>query len=71
MTKHIFTFGQGHTLANCYVVIKADDANSARNKMFSVYGTLWAFQYASTADAGVDRFNLKEVPLGTPNERTY
>ena len=69
MKEYIFTFGQGQTLANNYVAIKAEGSNEARAQMEAHYGALWAFQYDSREEAGADRFNLTEVPLGTPNER--
>ena len=70
MQEHIFTFGFGHYLANCYTVIKAETAEQAREKMFEKYGRHWAFQYPSREAAGADRFDMREVPFGTPNEKS-
>lgn len=68
MSEHIFTFGFGCSLANCFVAIEAESAGAAREKMFEVYGPRWAFQYESREAAGVERFGLREVPLGAPVE---
>lgn len=69
MRYWIFTFGQGHTLRNNYVKAFADNAEAARQKMVTVYGQLWAFQYDNEKAAGVWEYNLHEVPFGTVNER--
>lgn len=65
----IFTFGFGHThpqtgesLAHCYVRVPGDGAE-ARDKMIAAFGRKWAFQYASAEQAGVDRFELREIPM--------
>lgn len=67
MQEFIFTFGCGQPLKNCYVAITAEDRGAARVKMFEMYGPKWAMEYDSREAAGVYRFNLKEVPFGTPN----
>jgi hypothetical protein len=69
--EYIFTFGQGQTLEDCYVAIKAESSEAARAEMEKHYGALWAFQYDSREEAGAYRFRLKEVPLGTPNKRRH
>ena len=53
-----FGFGQGHD--NCYVVIHGT-YQSARERMFEVWGSKWAMQYDSADDAGVDEFNLRKI----------
>lgn len=68
MKEFIFTFGFGHALTNCFVAVKSENSNAAREEMFRVYGAKWAFQYDSREAAGVDRWNLTEIPFGTPNE---
>ena len=63
----IFTFGFGHELAgeplrNRFVRIWGSHAE-ARAKMVRRFGQKWAFQYASEDEAGVDRYNLREISL--------
>lgn len=55
-----FTFGSSHAHPNGYVVFHGTHA-SAREQMFDVFGSVWAFQYDSAEAAGVERFNLKLV----------
>lgn len=69
MREWIFTFGFGQRLENCFVRVKADSDEEAREKMVATYGRLWAFQYDSEEAAGVARFNLREVPFGEPNAK--
>ena len=53
MSKHYFSFGQGHThrheqiTLDCdsIVEITARDGSVARDKMFDLFGTKWSFQY--------------------------
>ena len=61
MKKYYFTwgFGQGHD--NCYTVIRAESWDKARELMNQRWGPRWGFQYDSAEEAGVDRFNLKEI----------
>lgn len=68
MKDYIFTFGYGTNLAGCFVRIPAESSEEARTKMFDHYGPRWAFQYDSEEQAGVQRYNLTEVPLGTKCE---
>jgi hypothetical protein len=65
----IFTFGFGQThpdtgepLKNCYVAIKGD-VTSSRERMVARFGQKWSMQYRSKEDAGVERYNLREIPL--------
>lgn len=67
--EYIFTFGNGYTLRHCYVVIKAPHEGRARHIMAEHYGLHWSCCYLSRDDAGVDKYNLTEVELGTPNRR--
>jgi hypothetical protein len=57
-----FTFGFGQLYPNCYVKFHGT-FNSARDQMVEVFGVKWAFQYGSEEEAGVHRFNLKEITL--------
>ena len=66
--EFIFTFGVNHPLGKCYVVVGVTDSTEARELMFRTYGSRWAFQYESREAAGVERYDLREVPFGTPNE---
>jgi hypothetical protein len=58
--KHYFTFGQAHSHTyhgviydkDCVVEIEAASAMEARNKMFKIFGSVWAFQYDSLPDMG-------------------
>ena len=47
MERYYFTFGVGldKPHRNCYHVIEAEDAESARDQLFETFGQDWAFQY--------------------------
>jgi len=55
-----FTFGQAHNHLidgiiydkDCVVRILAQDVNSARDKMFELFGDKWAMMYLETPDMG-------------------
>jgi hypothetical protein len=58
----IYTFGFGHVcpgcgleLRNCYIALPDRDA------MVVLFGIKWANEYATEEDAGVARFELKQV----------
>ncbi len=55
-----FTFGSGQAFPNGYVKIRGTFA-SARAAMFDRFGPKWSMQYGSAEEAGVERWNLKEV----------
>lgn len=64
-----FTFGHGQHhpetgehLVNRYVRITGT-YQGARAEMFRLFGTRWAAQYATGAEAGVGQFGLTELPL--------
>lgn len=64
-----FTFGGDHThpvtgesLRRAYVMLHGAE-DSTRDAMFAVFGNRWAFQYSTAEQAGVDRYNLREVAL--------
>ena len=68
MRDWIFTFGfdhihpeTGRRLANHYLVIRAEDSETARAEMVRRFGTKWAFQYPSREMAGVDKWHLAEL----------
>lgn len=64
------TFGQQHTLRNRYVQFDAEDTQDAHGIMFEHYGSKWAFVYPEAQyDEAIKRFDLRLVPLGTPNAR--
>jgi len=54
-----FGFGQGHD--NCYVVIRAESQDKAREEMNRRWGNRWGFQYDSAEAAGVKEYNLIEL----------
>ena len=37
--------------------------DSARQRMISIFGDRWAFQYPSAADAGTDQYHLRELVI--------
>lgn len=45
MEKHYFTFGIGQVNQGHYVIIEADDPETASKEMFKRFGRKWAFQY--------------------------
>lgn len=61
MKKYYFTFGFGQVHANCYTVIEAENSEEARREMTIRWGRKWSMQYNSAEEAGVERFNLKEI----------
>lgn len=56
-----FTFGHGHMPGIGYYTKFYGTYASAREQMNAKYEK-WAFQYESAEEAGVNRFNLIEVP---------
>lgn len=61
MIKQYFTFGWGQPHENCYHIIEAEDRQKAREEMFSRFDDKWSMQYDSAEEAGVERFNLREI----------
>jgi hypothetical protein len=63
MIEQYFTFGCGidNLHRNCYIIIREETREKAREKMFERFGAKWAFQYDSAEAAGVQRGNLKEI----------
>jgi hypothetical protein len=64
----IFTFGGGHvhpttgeSLSRRYVRITGT-RREARARMVAVFGVKWSHQYPTTDDAGVEQFELEELP---------
>jgi hypothetical protein len=67
MTR-IFSFGFGHhmgpdqvSLANHYTVVSGKDRQEIFEKMAERRNMIWATDYATKEQAGVDRFNLIEI----------
>jgi hypothetical protein len=65
----IFTFGfadthpqTGESLASCYVRVPGD-VMSSRTLMASVFGNKWSMQYPNEEAAGVERYNMTEIPF--------
>jgi hypothetical protein len=70
--KYYFTFGCGQKLAGCYVVISATSREEARTFMMKVYGAKWGFSYDEKDFLPqIEKYGLREVPFGTPNEFTF
>lgn len=46
MKNHYFTFGIGQVNAGCYIIIRADDPDTAREEMIHRFGNKWSFQYS-------------------------
>lgn len=64
------TFGFNQSLRNCYVKVEAESSAHARQRMVEQYGRLWAFLYdEDELESCIKRWNLTEVPFGTPNVR--
>lgn len=60
--KFYFTFGFGHVHENCYTVIEALDIGHAKALMYANWGNNWSMVYESAEAAGVEKYNLREVP---------
>lgn len=61
MKKWYFTFGFGQLHEGGYHVIETKNSEDARDEMFKRFGTKWSMQYDSAEEAGVERFNLREI----------
>lgn len=66
-TEWIFTFGYDHfhpltgaPLARCFIRIRGT-RESARAEMLRRFGTRWAYQYVDEAEAGVEKWKLREI----------
>ena len=55
LKTYYFTFGQQHPLRDNWIEIQAVNADTARKRMFELFGAHWAFQY-SEADFKPDYF---------------
>ena len=61
--KYIFTFGVGTPFKGRYVEIEGT-YNEAREAMFDMFGSKWAFQYAPTKGAElIARFGYKQLDV--------
>lgn len=64
LKKFIFTFGSSHHNAKLCQPIYAKDYESARQKMFDIYGDKWAFQYSEEEwDEWKERAEKLKCPL--------
>jgi len=61
MAKYYFTFGFGQPHENCYHVIEAANSVDARAEMFRKFSDKWSMMYESAEEAGVEKFNLREI----------
>jgi hypothetical protein len=61
MNKYYFTFGFGQPHANCYHIIEANNPEEARQEMFLRFDNKWSMMYNSADEAGVDKYNLREI----------
>ena len=61
MAKFYFTVGFGQPREGGYHVIEAEDSGEARKQMFRNFGDKWSMQYDSAEEAGVEKFNLREI----------
>ena len=78
MTKFIVTFGHEHRsnqnerLQHTYVIIDAEDDESARNKIFNARGDKWAAIYPKhSLQFLAHKWNLTEVPLKNVSSTLY
>lgn len=59
----VFTFMQSSPLKNNYIVLEGTEAET-RDKMFSVFGPKWAFQYSwEEFVPQIAQFNLREIKI--------
>ena len=55
------TFGCGQPHENCYIKVVAEDEEEAREWMCRHFQTKWSMMYTSAEEAGVEKYNLKEI----------
>jgi len=76
-TRYAFTFGQAYNLSDNYVLVEADDMDTARRIFCEERAKIsaglsdpnwrWAFCYGPDEwPLIVERFHLTEVPIDTP-----
>lgn len=65
----VFTFGGGQhhpitreSLRNRYVEITAESIDHCRATMLNHFGNVWSHDYATAREAGMDRYDLRELP---------
>lgn len=69
MNEYYFSFGSNHrtadgsSLGNFYVVIQTDTEDEARDLMVKTRGLKWCTSYPTADKIGVDRYNLRQIPL--------
>ncbi len=65
--KRIFTFGFDQPNFPGYVVVYGINEADCRRQMHDAYNRVWAFEYTSEDDAGVELFKLPlRATLGKP-----
>jgi len=57
----IATFGSGQVHQNCYVEVPFENYAEAHNWMMLHFKDQWANLYSNKEDAGVERWNLKQL----------
>lgn len=62
---YVFTFMNNSVYARCYTIVNDPDWFRARRTMILNYGMKWGFQYASRTQAGVYKYDLREIELKT------
>lgn len=66
MNRYVVTFQQRDPdRRNSYTVVHAHDTADAHLRAFSQYGHNWARVYDTEEAAGVEQFELKEIPWGS------
>jgi len=63
MKTFYFTYGFGQRFQGGYTKVTAKNMSAAREIFHKEAGPYFSFAYDSRDDCGVDRFNLKEIPL--------
>ena len=55
------TFGCGQPHAKCYIKVYAENEEEAREWMFRQFGDKWSMMYKSAEEAGIEKWNLREI----------
>jgi len=61
LVKQIFTFGFGQQFEGGYHIVFAETKDECRKKMFKRFGRKWSAQYNTKEEAGVKKYNLREI----------
>jgi hypothetical protein len=62
-TRSVDMTGDGIPLRQYFVRIEASDIQEATIKMVQIFGANWSLCYQTAEGAGVEEFNLIELPL--------